>query len=48
MRRGVHSREDGGNIVKAHVTSLRALGIETPSFGSNGGETTEAIGGLLS
>lgn len=48
MRRGVHSREDGGNIVKAHVTSLRALGIETPSFGFNGGETTEAVGGFLS
>lgn len=48
MRRGVHTREEGGNIVKAHVNSLRALGIDTPSFGFNGGETTEAIGGFLS
>jgi hypothetical protein len=45
--RGVHVREPGGNISKAHVTMLRALGIDTPSFGWNGGETTEHLTGIL-
>jgi hypothetical protein len=44
---GVHFREEGGNISRAHVTVLRALGIETPSFGFNGGETTEHLTGIL-
>jgi hypothetical protein len=47
LRRGVHTRDVGGNISKVHVTLLRALGIETPSFGFNGGETTEAVSGFL-
>jgi hypothetical protein len=44
---GVHTREPGGNLSKAHVTILRALGIDTPSFGFSGGETSDAISGLL-
>lgn len=44
---GVHVRESGGNISKAHVTILRALGIETQSFGFNGGETSEHLTGIL-
>jgi hypothetical protein len=43
----VHAREAGGNFSKAHVTALRAIGLETPSFGWNGGETSEAMPGLL-
>lgn len=43
---GVHVREAGGNVCKTHVTILRALGIETPSFGWNGGETTEELNGV--
>jgi hypothetical protein len=43
----VHVREPGGNISKAHVTALRALGMETPSFGWNGGETGEHLAGIL-
>ncbi len=43
---GVHVREQGGNISKVHVTMLRALGLETPSFGWNGGETSEELPGL--
>jgi hypothetical protein len=44
---GVHYREQGGNISKAHVTVLRSLGIPTPSFGFNGGETSDALTGIL-
>lgn len=47
LARGVHVREAGGNISKAHVTVLRALGIDTPSFGWNGGETNEHLTGIL-
>ncbi|MCH9684701.1 MAG: DUF1552 domain-containing protein [Deltaproteobacteria bacterium] len=44
---GVHERIDGGNISTAHVTMLRALGIDTPSYGFNGGETSEHLSGIL-
>ncbi len=44
---GIHVREPGGNISKAHVTMLRAIGIDTPSFGFNGGETSDELPGLL-
>lgn len=47
IQRGVHVREAGGNYSKGHVTALRAIGIDTPSYGFNGGETTEALSGLL-
>jgi len=45
--RGVHVREPGGNISKAQVTMLRALEIDTPSFGWNGGETSDHLTGIL-
>lgn len=44
---GVHFREEGGNLSKAHVTALRALSIPTDSFGFNGGETRDALTGIL-
>ena len=44
---GVHAREPGGNISKAHVTMLRAIGLTTPTFGWNGGETSEQFDALL-
>jgi hypothetical protein len=47
INRGVHVREPGGNYSKVHVTVLRALGIDTPSFGFNGGETSDALPGVL-
>lgn len=47
LNRGVHVREPGQNYSKAHVTALRAIGLDTPSFGWNGGETSEALSGLL-
>lgn len=48
LRRGVHVREPGGNLSKFHLTLLRSLGLETPSFGWHGGETDEDFGALLS
>lgn len=47
LNRGVHVRDPGGNYSTAHVTLLRALGLPTPSFGWNGGETSDAISGIL-
>ncbi len=44
---GVHERHPDGNISESHVTVLRALGIDTPSYGFNGGETTEHLSGIL-
>lgn len=45
--RGYHYREPGGNLCKVHVTILRALGVDCPSFGFNGAETTEHLTGIL-
>lgn len=45
--RNTHVREAQGNFSKAHVTMLRALGIDTPSFGFNGGETSDQFSELL-
>ncbi len=47
LNRGVHVREAGGNYSKVHVTMLRALGLDTPSFGFNGGETSDELPGVL-
>ena len=47
LKTGVHVRDPEGNFSKAHVTMLRALGLDTPSFGFSGGQTTEHIPGLL-
>jgi hypothetical protein len=40
---GTHYREESGNMARAHLTILRALGIDTPSYGFNGGETSNAL-----
>jgi len=47
FQHNAHVREPGGNIAKAHVTMLRALGIDTPSYGFNGAETSAAFDELL-
>jgi hypothetical protein len=44
---GVHTRVPGGNISTAHVTALRSIGLATPSFGWNGGQTSEHLSGIL-
>ncbi|MEM9193185.1 MAG: DUF1552 domain-containing protein [Myxococcota bacterium] len=47
LNAGVHFREERGNLSRAHVTVLRSLGIDTPSYGFNGGETTQGLDGIL-
>ncbi len=44
---GVHERHPQGNLSVAHVTLLRALGIETESYGFNGAETSEHLSEIL-
>jgi uncharacterized protein DUF1552 len=46
LQSGWHVRERGGNMAKAHVTILRALGIDTPTYGFNGSETSDDFGEL--
>jgi hypothetical protein len=46
IARNLHIRDPQGNFSKAHVTMLRALGIPTPSFGFNGGETSDEYSDL--
>lgn len=40
IKKGHHVREQGGNMAKAHVTMLRALGLDVPSYGFHGSETS--------
>jgi hypothetical protein len=40
---GWHVREVGGNMARVHLTVLRALGLDAPSYGFNGGETSDAL-----
>ena len=47
MNSNVHVREPGGNFSKAHVTMLRAIGLDTPSFGFSGAETDQAFPEIL-
>jgi hypothetical protein len=44
---GWHVREEGGNMARAHLTVLQALGIDAASFGFNGGETSSTLPFLL-
>lgn len=44
---GQHLRDAGGNISRAQLTVLQALGLDHESFGFNGGETTDAFTELL-
>jgi hypothetical protein len=44
---GWHVREENGNMARAHLTVLRSLGIDAPSYGFNGGEATEPLPFLL-
>jgi hypothetical protein len=47
LKKGMHVREAGGNMAKAHVTLLRALGLEVPSYGFHGSETSDEFGALF-
>ena len=43
LETGWHVRDEAGNLARAHLTILRALGIDAPSYGFNGGETSSAL-----
>jgi hypothetical protein len=45
--RDVHVRVPGGNLSRAQLTALRAIGLDLDSFGWNGGQTSEVLPGLL-
>jgi len=43
LETGWHVSDEAGNLARAHLTVLRALGIDAPSYGFNGGETSSAL-----
>jgi hypothetical protein len=47
LRSGWHVREAGGNMAKAHLTLLQALGLPMTSFGFHGSETSATFSELL-
>ena len=47
IARGVHARDQGGNLAKAQLTALQALGLNYQSFGFSGAATTETMDGIL-
>jgi len=47
LERGVHVREAGGNLARAQLTALQALGLPFENFGFNGAETRESFTELL-
>jgi Protein of unknown function (DUF1552) len=47
LNSGVHVREPAGNLARAQLTMLKALGLPDTSFGFNGAETSDVYGDLL-
>lgn len=47
LQRGVHLREVGGNLARAQLTALQALGLPFESFGFSGAETRDSYADLL-
>lgn len=47
LKAGIHTREPGGNLCKAQLTVLRALGLPFDSFGFNGAQTSSTVDGML-
>ncbi len=47
LRTGVHAREAGGNLARAQLTALQALGLPFDTFGFHGAETRSAFPSLL-
>lgn len=47
LRRGVHVREASGNLARAQLTALQALGVQADTFGFNGAETDRPFSELL-
>jgi hypothetical protein len=40
---GWHIRDEKGNYCRAHYTALRAMGLDVPTYGFNGAETSSAF-----
>ena len=40
---GWHVRDPRSNYCRAHYTILRAMGIDVPSYGFSGAETSQAL-----
>jgi hypothetical protein len=47
LRGGIHARQANGNVCKAQLTALAALGLPDQSFGFNGAETSELFAEVL-
>ena len=47
LQTGMHVREAGGNLARAQLTLLQALGLDMPSFGFSGAETSSPFAELL-
>lgn len=47
LNSGVHARVPAGNLCRAQLTALQALGLPDENFGWNGAETSEPVPGLL-
>jgi hypothetical protein len=47
LHRGVHVREQGGNLCRAQLTALQALDLPYGQFGFNGAETSSPFSELL-
>ena len=47
LQSGVHVREPGGNLARAQLTALQALGLDVASFGFHGAETSSPYSELL-
>lgn len=47
LNRNIHVREQDGNLCKAQLTVLKALGLPYTTFGWNGAETSATLAGVL-
>ena len=47
LKRNVHVRAPGETVSRAQLTALRAIGLDAPSFGWNGGESDSPVAELL-
>ena len=47
LRSGVHVRQEGGNLARAQLTAMQALGLDVEQFGWNGAQTRDPFAELL-
>lgn len=46
LRRGIHYRSGGENASRAMLSIIRAVGVNAPSYGAEGGYVTEGLPGI--